>query len=72
MELLRKSFPYLLFNTGKRPTVLRFLGNRYLVAAFDPSIVSHSGAYLADAALFEEGKAEHARSQVSVLHPFEI
>lgn len=35
------------------------------MAAFDPSVLSNSGGYLVDGDINEEGRAPHAKSQVS-------
>lgn len=37
---------------------------RYVIAAFDPSIVPYSGAYLENGDIGEQSRAEHARSEV--------
>lgn len=38
---------------------------RYIVAAFDPSILSSTGGYLDDGDLKEESRVPHSKSQVS-------
>ena len=47
--------------------IVSIISFRYIVAAFEPSLLPHSGAYIADSDVDEAARAEHARGQVRPL-----